>query len=226
MMNSRKDPMLTFSAPWRFSVKILLVASPKALFSTLTSSLFGVCVASACRVTAALLLKTLLNSGWLLWEGTRPALVFMIRSAYVWNTTMCGSVLVGQLDKSFPGCTDITWLTSGPNSPQATGFANSSITITDSSFHCQPSFTPVTTTKMGILCSTLFPFWQVQIHTHIMECDPEKACMNDRIHLMIMPAETLGGVLRQNGHTVAWPLKCLFIQHGRKKRQRQQSWTS
>lgn len=106
------------------------------------------------------------------------------------------------MDKSFPGCADRTWLTSGSNSAQATDFTNPSILIIDFLFdYHQPYFTQVTQMeKTGILCSTLFPFWQVQIHTHIMECDPEQACMNDHIHLMIMPAETLGGVLGENGH--------------------------
>ena len=102
--NSRANPMLTISAPWRSSVKILSVASPEALFSTLTSSLFGACVASACRVTAALLLRQCWTLGDFL-RGARSSSVFMIHSAYVWNFTVCVCVLSGQRERD--ACQDV-----------------------------------------------------------------------------------------------------------------------
>lgn len=67
--NSRTDPMLTISAPRRSSVKILLVASPKAFFLHTdlvpVRSACGVCL--SCHSSAAV--KTMLNSGWLSQRG-------------------------------------------------------------------------------------------------------------------------------------------------------------
>lgn len=103
--NGRKNLMLTISAPGHLSLKILSVASPEAVFSTLTLSLFGVCVASACRFAAA----PLLRHCWTLSDflrGAKSSSLFMIRPVYVWNFTTCVRVLVGQRDKRLPGCAD------------------------------------------------------------------------------------------------------------------------
>lgn len=105
--NSRTDTMLTISAPWSSSVKILLVASPKALFSTLTSSLVwsacGVCL--SCHSSAVV--KTLLNSGWLSQRGQVQLCVYDpvdVRVKFYYEC-LCAW---GAKRQPLPGCADET----------------------------------------------------------------------------------------------------------------------
>lgn len=99
--NSGRGPILTIEARRRSCVKILSVASHKALYPPLTLSLFGACVASACRVTALLLLRQCWTLGDFL-KGAKSGAVFMIRWVYVGSFTLCASVFIGQRHKFLP----------------------------------------------------------------------------------------------------------------------------
>lgn len=87
--NSRTDQTLTISTPLRSSVKTLSDASPRVLFTMQTLFLSGACVASACRVTAALLRQCCTFCGVL--RGAIPALC-------LWSTLcMCGILLCASM---------------------------------------------------------------------------------------------------------------------------------
>lgn len=220
-MNSRTDPMLTISAPWRSSVKILLVASPEALFFALTSSLFGARVASACPVTAALLLRHCWTLGDSL-IGAKTSSVFMIHSVYVWNFTMGVCACGAKKQKRLPGCADETdvsvetlqkWI----NLSRWFHKIISSINTDSSGFSAL------------IKSSAFFAPWclflWVKIHTRVMECDSEHVCMNER--LPSFNGDACRDTLRwAEGEQTQWSdlsWKCLFIQHGRNKLPKRQS---
>lgn len=106
--NSRTNPMLTISAPWHSSVKILSVASPKALFSNVDLvtvwSVCGVCL--SCHSSAAV--KTMLNSGWLSQRGQVQLCVYDPLGVRVKFYCVCLCALGAKRERRLPGCADET----------------------------------------------------------------------------------------------------------------------
>lgn len=153
------------------------------------------CVCLLCHSGAVV--KTLLNSGWLSQRGQVQLCVYDPGSVRVklYYVCLCACGAKGRTD-ACQGCGDKAHcLRSAPS--QTFYNINSSdqliiflIPVWSYDLH------PVTRlTEHTVLLSQ-----RVQIHTHVMECDPERACMNERLPLMTMPAETFWGVLRENRH--------------------------
>lgn len=71
------------------------------------------------------------------------------------------------------------------------------------------SSSPISTLK-GAFFASWVPFLQVQIHTHIMECDLEQACMNNHLHLMTCLQKHFE-VCWERRDTKAWPSLEVFV---------------